>query len=177
MKKGKKKMKMKNRSNIKSLLQHTIKLMLLSLSLLLISCDNFQHKTQNTKDVSKNETENEKKAPISEMFEIVSVETGWYQEQRPQIKIKFKNKSGKPINESIRVKYQFIENNEIFDENSDFLHLCSDVDWEYGLIKTATYKSSYGYGYGGVRHKVQAKVYFEDNSLIWKGDIEQKIIY
>ena len=161
MKKGKKKMKMKNRSNIKSLLQHTTKLMLLSLSLLLISCD----------------TENEKKAPISEMFEIVSVETGWYQEQRPQIKIKFKNKSGKPINESIRVKYQFIENNEIFDENSDFLHLCSDVDWEYGLIKTATYKSSYGYGYGGVRHKVQAKVYFEDNSLIWKGDIEQKIIY
>lgn len=138
-------------------------------SLLLFSCDNFQQKAKNSIE--------EKKPPVSEKFEIVSVETGWYQEQRPQIKIKFKNKSGKPINEAITVKYRFIENDEVFDEGFNFLHNYSDINWENGLSKTETYRSSYGYSYGGHLHKVRVKVCFDDNSLIWEGDIKQRIIY
>lgn len=143
------------------------------MSLLLLSCNNSQQKIQNAKS---NATLEEKIA-ISKMFEIVSVETGWYQEQRPQIKIKFKNVSGKSIDEIISVKYRFIENNEVFDEGTNILHYGSDIAWDNGLSKTETYRSGYGYEYGGHLHKVHVKVCFEDNSLIWEGDIKQRIIY
>lgn len=150
------------------------KYIFLVLLLLLLSCSNSQQKIQNKQS---NATLEETETAFSEMFEIVSVETGWYQEQQPQIKIKFKNVSGKSINETIFLKYRFIENNEVFDEGTNSLHYGSDIAWDNGLCKTETYRSSYGYEYGGHLHKVRVKVCFEDNSLIWEGDIKQRIIY
>lgn len=142
---------------------------------LLISCGNISNSKEN--DHRKESKEDVNKKSIADDIEIVSVETGWYNEQRPQIKIKFRNKSGRSIDEFINVKYQFVENDEVFDEGSSYLHSSANVNWDNGLAKTETYRSSYGYPYGGPKHKVRAKVCFEDNSLIWEGNIAQKAIY
>jgi len=156
------------------------KLMLMSLSILLLSCDNASKGDPNaeqsgysTEVVYPNE---DKKKTLSEIIEVVSVETGWYNEQCPQIKIKFRNKSGKSLNDYIKVKYQFVEGDEVFDEGSKFLHSGSDVDWDNGLCKSCTFRSSYGYSFGGQKHKVRVKVCFDDNSLVWGGNIQQKMV-
>lgn len=127
-----------------------------------------------TEVISSNE---DKEKTLSEIIEVVSVETGWYNEQRPQIKAKFRNKSGKSLNDFIKVKYQFVEGDEVFDEGSKYLHSGSDVDWDNGLCKSCTFRSSYGYSFGGQKHKVRAKVCFDDNSLAWEGNIQQKIVF
>ena len=114
---------------------------------------------------------------LTDRFEVVSVETGWYDERAPRINIKLKNISGKAIDEFIKIKYQFIENDEIFDDGFKFLHSSSDVNWDNGLIKTLTCTSSYIYTLGGPMHKMRGKVCFEDNTPIWEGNISSKILY
>lgn len=155
------------------------KFMLMSLSLLLLSCNNASKggsKVEQSGDSTEVAVSNDKEKTLSDLVEVVSVETGWYNEQRPQIKIKFRNKSGKSLNDFIKVKYQFVEGDEVFDEGSKYLHSGSDVDWDNGLCKTCIFRSSYGYSLGGQEHKVRAKVCFEDNSLAWEGNIKQKIV-
>lgn len=115
--------------------------------------------------------------PISNNIEVVSVETGWYGEQRPQIKIKFRNISGDDIKDFIKVKYQFIEGDEVFDEGNEYLHASSDVNWENGISKTKVLRSDYGYPLAGHRHNLRAKVCYEDNSLVWEGNISHNVIY
>lgn len=156
------------------------KLMLVSLSLLLLSCNNASKvgsKVEPSGDSIEVAASIDKKSSLSDLIEVVSVETGWFNEQRPQIKIKFRNKSGKSINDFIKVKYQFVEGDEVFDEGSQYLHSGSDVDWDNGLCKSCIFRSSYGYSLGGQEHKVRAKVCFEDNSLVWEGNIRQKIVF
>ena len=146
----------------------------LTLMLCLSGCGIPEKSDQNTE---RKEASEELKPLMSESIEIVSVETGWYGEQRPQIKIKFRNKSGNPISDFVKIKYLFVENEEVFDEGSEYLHSSSDVNWDNGLSKSKTIRSAYGYPYGGNRHKVTAKVLFDDNSTIWEGAISQKVIY
>ena len=145
------------------------------LPLFIFSCDF----SKNRENASKNEVEvAQDNAPgFADKIEVVSVETGWYDEQLPQVKIKFKNISGYPIADLIQVKYQFIENDEVFYEGSKIIHSGSLVAWENGLAKTEIFRSIYGYPYGGPSHNVRAKFCYDDNSLIWEGDIAQRIIY
>lgn len=129
---------------------------------------------------SENEVEQAKGSEeqlMSNNIEVVSVETGWYGEQRPQIKIKFRNISGDDIKDFIKVKYQFIEDDEVFDEGNEYLHASSDVNWETGISKTKIFRSDYGYPLAGHRHNLRAKVCYEDNSLVWEGNISHKVIY
>lgn len=143
---------------------------------LLIGCGKVA-KQDNNQTEKKEQIEELVKKSIADDIEVVSVETGWYGEQRPQVKIKFRNISGGPIDKFIKVKYQFVENDEVFDEGNAYLHSSADVNWDNGLAKTETYRSNYGYPYGGHQHKVRAKICFEDNSLVWEGNVEQKVIY
>lgn len=108
-------------------------------------------------------------------IEVMAVETGWYEGQYPQVAIKFRNKSEKELEDYIKVKYQFVEDNEVFYEDSRYLHAASDVNWGSGLIKNGIYKSYKGYNYWG-NHKIKAKICFEDNSIIWEGEVEHKIV-
>lgn len=142
---------------------------------LLICCGEVGQKDKEAKEQS--QTEESAKKSLAEEIEVVSVETGWYGEQLPQVKVKFRNVSGQPIDKFVRVKYQFVEDDEVFDEGNVFLHSGADVDWDNGLMKTETFRSAYGYPFGGHRHKVRAKVCFEDNSPIWEGNIRQTVIY
>lgn len=148
------------------------------ITLCLAACDSHSRKY-----ATDNESKSDKKIstkfdrPLADMIEVVSVESGWLNGQRPIITIKFRNNSGNPISDFISIKYQFIENDEVFDEHSLYLHAGSNVDWSNGLCKTRTIESAYGYSYGGSQHKITAIVCFEDNSLIWKGKISQKNIY
>lgn len=148
------------------------RLLIFVLPLLLLGCNNFSQKGTEKNVTEQREIEQE--IPLSKVIDVVSVETGWYNEQRPQVKIKFKNNSGKAIHDYIRVKYQFVEGDEVFDEGYSYLHTSDDVDWNDGLSKTKIYRSAMGYRYGGQLHKVRAKICFEDNSLIWEGNIKQK---
>lgn len=145
------------------------------LPLFILSCD--FSKNQGNGSNSEAESAKDNVLSFADKIEVVSVETGWYNEQSPQVKIKFKNVSGKPIDDFIQVKYQFIENDEVFDEGSKILQSSSRVAWDNGLAKTETFRSIYGYPYGGQRHKMRAKVCYDDNSIIWEGDIAQRIIY
>lgn len=111
------------------------------------------------------------KTKLSDMFEIVSVETGMYNERFPQVKVKFRNISGVPIDGAISVKYQFIENDEIFFDSHLYIHNSFDVEWENGLVKTEVFRSHKGYSISGTTHHFKAKLKFEDNSLIWEGNI------
>lgn len=152
-----------------------------SLMFLISGCANNSGKAakesfETTKE-SKQEGNSEAKPLLSDMIEIVSVESGWYNEQRPQIKIKFRNKSGKAISDYVKIKYQFVENEEVFDEGFDFLHTGDDIDWDDGLSKSKTIKSRYGYDYGGVCHTITATVCFGDNSPIWQGKVSQKVVF
>lgn len=114
---------------------------------------------------------------ISEDIELISIESGWYNLVYPQINIKLKNISGKPINESVKLKYRFVDNNEVLDENSIYLHSFSDVDWDSDLIKNETIRSFNGYKYGWQGHDVKCKICFEDNSVIWEGEIKNKALF
>lgn len=114
---------------------------------------------------------------ISEDIELISIESGWYNLVYPQINIKLKNISGKPINESVKLKYRFVDNNEVLDENSIYLHSFSDVDWDSDLIKNETIRSLNGYKYGWQGHDVKCKICFEDNSVIWEGEIKNKALF
>lgn len=152
------------------------KLLIVILLPLLIGCGNVA-KQDNRLNPKEGQAEKVIQKSIADEIEVVSVETGWYGEQRPQVKVKFRNNSGQTIDRFIKVKYQFVENDEVFDEGNTYLHSGADVDWDNGLVKTETFRSAYGYPYGGHRHKMKAKVCFEDNSLVWEGDINQTIIY
>ncbi|WP_300956678.1 hypothetical protein [Muribaculum intestinale] len=108
-------------------------------------------------------------------IEVMSVEAGWYEGQYPQVAIKFRNNSEKELDGYVKVKYQFVEDDEVFDEGFKFLHTASDVNWGSGLIKNRIFKSYKGYNYWG-NHKIKAKICFEDNSLIWEGEVGHKIV-
>lgn len=114
---------------------------------------------------------------LLEDIELISIESGWYNLVYPQVNIKLKNISGKPINESVKLKYRFVDNDEVLDENSTFLHSFSDVDWDSDLIKNETIRSFNGYKYGWQGHNVKCKICFEDNSVIWEGEINNKAIF
>lgn len=144
----------------------------------MLSCSNSKYQTSNIDGDSVDvEIMEDAETSLSDMIEVLSVETGWYDEKVPQIKIKFKNVSGKPIDKSIEVKYQFIENDEVMYESTAYLHSSINVDWDNGLAKTETYRSYTGYPFGGHHHDVRAKVCYEDNSIIWEGNIAHKVIY
>lgn len=167
--------------NIQQALRLLLTEVAFSLLFLISGCANNSEKlteesSETTKE-SKQEENSEAKPLLSDMIEIVSVESGWYNEQRPQIKIKFRNKSGGAISDYVKIKYQFVENEEVFDEGNIYLHSGADVDWDDGLSKSKTIKSDYGYPYGGHRHIITAKVCFEDNSPIWQGKVSQKVVF
>ena len=153
------------------------KYLLLTAALLLFSCSNSKHQSSKNGDSIDIESKEDAVCSFSKMIEVVSVETGWYDEKVPQIKIKFRNISGMPIDDLVQVKYQFIEGDEIIDEGSRFLHSGSKVAWDNGLTKTEIFKSISGYLYGGPKHVVRAKICYEDNSIIWEGNIAQRAIY
>lgn len=163
-------------------LKRTLKALFAGATIALISaCTNNSIKSENESSETAMEKLYEEKSEVkpllSDMIEIVSVESGWYNEQRPQIKIKFCNKSGNAISDFVKIKYQFVENEEVFDEGNIYLHSGADVDWDNGLSKSKTITSNYGYPYGGYQHTITAKVCFEDNSPIWQGKVSQKVIY
>ena len=147
----------------------------LVLVLFLTGCNNNPTKTSHESNQEINSDES--KPQMTDLIEVISVETGWYQEQRPYIKVKFRNKSDNAISDFIKIKYQFVEDGEIFDEGYVYLHSSSDIDWDSGLSKSKTIISSYGYPYGGFKHNINAKVLFDDNSPIWDGIIAKKFIY
>lgn len=150
---------------------------LFMITLLLLSCNNL-HNSSNGTDSEFEDTAvtEEAESSFSDMIDVVSVETGWYDSRVPQVKVKFKNVSGKSIDDYIKVKYQFIEADEIIFEDNHFLHTGSQVAWDNGLIKTETFRSTSGYLYGGPRHVVRAKICYDDNSVIWEGNIGQRVI-
>lgn len=146
----------------------------LALLTILFSCSNARKGNVENEQTETKETEDVRL--LSDVLEVVSVETGWYDETYPQVSIKLRNKSGNAISKFIAVKYQFIEKDEILDEGSRILHSVSNVSWDDGICKTIDCRSKSGY-FGGVRYKVRAIVCFGDDSPIWEGDIEQRIVY
>lgn len=154
------------------------KIVLFIFPVLLFSCSHSRHDSNND-ELGKEETESTEDSvqSFSEMIEVVSVETGWYDGQLPQVKIKYKNISGCPIDQSVEVRYQFIENDEVFDEGILYLHSQLHIEWDNGLTKTETYRSRYGYPIGSTTHRVRAKICYSDNSIIWEGNIAQRYIY
>lgn len=51
-------------------------------------------------------------------------------------KIKLRNITRTTINESVKLKYQYIDNDEIIDSGFTYIHVDSDPQWESHLIKS-----------------------------------------
>ncbi len=110
-------------------------------------------------------------------FEIVNVETGWERASQPFVKIKIRNVSGKPITESVKIKYSFIKDDEIIDNTSHYIHGSSDVAWDNGLCVTEKLSSITRFS-GTITNgipTVRAKVLFIDDTPIWEGEIRKKV--
>ena len=110
-------------------------------------------------------------------FELVDVETGWKGASQPFIKIKIRNISGKPITESVEVKYAFIKDDEIIDNTTHYIHGSSDVAWDNGLCVAEELSSITRFS-GTIMNglpTVKAKVLFKDDTPIWEGEISKKV--
>lgn len=110
-------------------------------------------------------------------FELVDVETGWKRASQPFVKIKIRNVSGKPITESVEVKYAFIKDDEIIDNTTHYIHGSSDVAWDNGLCVTEELSSITRFS-GTIMNglpTVKAKVLFIDDTPIWEGEVSKDV--
>jgi hypothetical protein len=144
--------------------------------LVVVGC-NSNSKGNNDKSNNEGEAVKVNGLTYDKAFEIVDVETGWKGASQPFIKIKIRNISGKPITESVEVKYAFIKDDEIIDNTSHYIHGSSDVAWDNGLCVTEELSSITRFS-GTITNgipTVKAKVLFIDDTPIWEGEISKKV--
>jgi len=141
----------------------------------LVRCNTNSSKTNSSKAT---ETKQETPKPkMSDCFEILELQTGLTYNLYPFVEFKIKNKSGKPITDLTSVKYVFIWGDEIICSNSEIIQYSSNAPWDNGLVKTVKLTSTTGFNHPSAvkNKKVRAKVYYDDDSLIWEGEIGDKI--
>lgn len=117
----------------------------------------------------------------SKLIELTAVDGGWHglpdaNNAIPLIRISVKNISGKPIEDlGISVKCRFIENNEVVAESEERLQHENDIPWNeervkrFSISRGKVYENAY-------THNIKAEIYDDNNNLLWKGDIENKLL-
>lgn len=115
----------------------------------------------------------------SKLIELTAVEGGWYGSPNfanPHIRISVKNISGKPIEGlDISIKYRLIENKEVVGEFNQRLQLENDIPWSEELVKRFSLSGGHFYENANT-HNLKAEIYDDNNNLLWKGNIEKKLL-
>ena len=144
--------------------------------LIIVGC-NSNSKANVDKPNNESEVVKDNGLAYDKKFELVDVETGWKRASQPFVKIKIRNVSGKPITESVEVKYAFIKDDEIIDNTSHYIHGSSDVAWDNGLCITEELSCITRFS-GTIMNgipTVKAKVLFIDDTPIWEGEISKEV--
>jgi len=75
----------------------------------------------------------------------------------------------------ISIKYRLIENKEVVGEFDQRLQHENDIPWSEELVKRFSLSGGIFYE-NAYTHNIKAEIYDDNNNLLWKGDIEKKLL-
>lgn len=122
---------------------------------------------------------------VSNKIDVISVYSGWYgfDKSFANVKVIFKNNSGSSISNEIKAKCQFIKDDEVVEKCTISVHSCDEPDWGVGEIRKRVFVADPNFVHRTIfdlfslssvetPFPMQARITYEDGSLIWEGDIE-----
>lgn len=111
---------------------------------------------------------------MSDLFEIVELYTGFSTNFVPFVYMKLRNISGSPVTDVVRLKFIFVNKDEIIDDTGYYVHGYSDMPWDNGLCKSAKLSSKWQFDGWPANGSLRTKVVFEDGSIIYNGNVNNK---